>query len=228
MLMIFAKNVIKIILLRKIIYYYNINKMSVNIECASLVLRTFDIVNNANIPISVLGNEVDNTFGFITANSQVITWKNVNMSAVMGDLYDKYDRFNLILSSVNVTNTGSIAASGNCTISLRGLYFCNQTYNTRSKGNTNEAFVGSQSYILPSASAGQTSSVSAGTVTFRKGNDDTNVNLTIELRYNSTTSVNGYTEKLAQLFGHQTYIFDIYGCEGYETDKHHLVKKNRL
>jgi hypothetical protein len=129
-------------------------------ETASLVLRSYDI-NPVAVPVGV-----DNNYGTITANTQVLIFKSVNLKVILGDLYDKYDRFNLSLTSVMVRSTGIAITDGICAITLRGLTFTNQTYNTR-LGLTNEAYVGMNSYNT-AAAIGNAQPVSSGIITIYK------------------------------------------------------------
>ena len=82
--------------------------MSENKLIGSLVLRTIDIdptrltpINNNNFP------PFENEFGIFAANGNVATWKNINLRTCLGELYYKYDRFNLKLTTVQVRATGA-------------------------------------------------------------------------------------------------------------------------
>lgn len=196
-----------------------------NIETSALTLRTFDINSAANNSVTTVNVPIDNNVGTITANGQVMIWKNVNLRMLLGDMYEKYDKFNIVLTSlmVRAINPTVGGTEGYCSIHLSGLNFSNQTYSCLTNGLTNETIVGVANYNAVNTSV--ISPLLAGIITFRKPSSD-NVNIQIELKNNSmNNTLNGYSEKAVNvIFGHQTYVFDIYGCEGYETSKHHNFK----
>jgi hypothetical protein len=61
----------------------------------------------------------------------------------MGDMYDRYDKFNLVLSSFAMSHIGGTVGSNLAdlalTIEISGLPFINQTYDPRTSNNTNWA-----------------------------------------------------------------------------------------
>jgi len=91
-------------------------------ESAQLILRTQNATANTN-----LGND--------------FTWNNINLRLLMGDMYDRYDKFNLVLSSFAMSNIGGTVGSNLAdlalTIEISGLPFINQTYDPRTNNNTN-------------------------------------------------------------------------------------------
>jgi len=190
--------------------------MSDSKETASLCLRTYDI------PLTPIQTPVDTDtiYGILSNNNQLTTWRNVNMKSVLGDLYYKYEKFNLTLTSVMVRHiVATPIVDAICNIYLSGLQFSNQGYSTRT-GMTNQAIVGVNSFNA-SGVAGTATPISSVVITFYRPTSDL-VDLIIELKNNSIN------EKSASVVGHQTYVFDIIGCDGYETKEHHLYKKNRL
>ena len=117
-------------------------------ETSTLILSTFDI--NSSITGTVFYNKtVDNQIGTISNNRCTLTWKNINMRQVLGEMYDTYETFNVYL--YQISQTASIATAINATFSmvdlrLSGLPFLNHTYNTVSRNNTNSAYL--TSYLL--------------------------------------------------------------------------------
>ena len=108
-----------------------------NIQVASLVLNT---VNGAT------NNVTDTSF----------TWYNINLRTLLGDMYDKYDMFNLSLDTVTSAPSFSIVYKSpiDSLVNLRisGLPFINNTYNVgaNSNGNTNTCTIGSFQFGLNS------------------------------------------------------------------------------
>jgi len=72
--------------------------MSENKLVGSLVLRTFDIDQSRATPTTLVltvPTPFDGDNGTMTANGGVITWRNVNIRTCLGELYIKYNSFNL-------------------------------------------------------------------------------------------------------------------------------------
>ena len=92
-------------------------------ENTTLVLRTFD----AN-------TSLQNTY---------YVWENINLRNLMGNMYDKYEKFNLCLTSISSTNAnatlGTLLEDTMVVANISGLPFINQTYNTKTGNNTNTA-----------------------------------------------------------------------------------------
>lgn len=94
-------------------------------ENTTLVLRTAD-------SSSSLSNSVN-------------TWNNINLRYLMGNMYDKYEKFNLCL--VNISTGASNATLGNSTddlnvsVNISGLPFINQTYNSSTGNNGSNATI---------------------------------------------------------------------------------------
>lgn len=119
-------------------------------ETACLILNTFDI--NSSSTATVYWNAtIDNQYGTITNNRCNLTWKNINMRQVLGEMYDKYETFNLYLYQINQSNGFGSAATTTVSqqlvdIRIKGLQFLNNGYNVISRNNTNSAYL--TSYIL--------------------------------------------------------------------------------
>jgi hypothetical protein len=89
---------------------------------ASLVLKTSDFAINTS-----------NNYGFCDSVKARITWNNINLRSLLGDMYDKYDTFNLCLNTVSsgVSQNYYYASPSDLQVLLRiqGLPFLNNTYN---------------------------------------------------------------------------------------------------
>ena len=56
---------------------------------------TVELKNSSKNALLNVGLTFDNDYGTFTANSCVVTWKNVNIRTCLSELYRKYNRFNL-------------------------------------------------------------------------------------------------------------------------------------
>jgi len=115
-----------------------------------LLLSVTDILpydpNNLIYPAS---NTISNNVGQITNCVSEVTW-NVDLMSLLGDLYDKYDYFNLeMLQFMTIPLTGSTTAfskpfqndlnSGyrNLSVYISGLQWVNSSYSQKVNSNTN-------------------------------------------------------------------------------------------
>jgi hypothetical protein len=100
--------------------------MSKNIECATLLLATYEgVLSNLNTSC---------------------TWNNINLRSVLGTMYDKYDIFNLELNAASHSYSQNIDIGlspddNNLLIQLSGLPLLNNTYNIVTKHNTNSTII---------------------------------------------------------------------------------------
>ena len=68
----------------------------------------------------------------VTSNGKLssITWNNINLRTLLGDMYDKYNTFNLCLNTISTSQANTIDPSPdskNVNLRLSGLPFINQT-----------------------------------------------------------------------------------------------------
>jgi hypothetical protein len=162
-----------------------------NIEHASLILKPNLLTINAS-----------NNYGTCNAGRSIYTYTNINLRNVLGSLYDKYDKFNLILKNVmcEAVNTWGTAAQDQAvTINISGLNFINN-YEISTKTGNNQSTLTS---LLFNASGSLSVSYNNNCVaTFIKsGSDD--IDLTISYQRIS----DGATP--AGTFGKVLFIFDI-------------------
>jgi len=73
------------------------------------------------------GSAASNQFGSRNANFTVFTFTNINMRQILGTLWDKHDKFNLICNSIGMTATGATFAAANRRMwyEIEGLQFIN-------------------------------------------------------------------------------------------------------
>jgi hypothetical protein len=138
-----------------------------NVQSVNLILRTADLIstwsgtdiNQASNPYRYTPNSTG-TIGFkkpdsfsggfpvfvLNNNNTNWTWTNISLRNLLGDLYDNYERFNLILESVSqgqaygtdgqATQLAFTAEDLRTMINITGLPFVNN-YNTLTKMKTN-------------------------------------------------------------------------------------------
>lgn len=155
-------------------------------------------------------------------------WENINLQLLLGDMYDRFDNFNLKLDSVVCDDdrifedfeingavgdrvvipshytelAGDQAYDRIVTINLSGLNFLNSTYDSKTNNNSSNTVIGTYKFY-ESFSKDFNNSI----VTFTKGSD--RCHLTIEYRTVRTdelptTGPNNY-------YPYMTFLFSIYG-----------------
>ena len=191
-------------------------------ESTTLILNTFDISTSTDANISY-NTTVDNQYGTIANNRCTLTWKNINMRRVLGEMYDKFETFNMYLYQINqssafwtappVSNSGFLLVN----VNIKGLQFLNNTYSVKTSNNTGTAFL--TSYLL-----NNTSSTGVGTVTpmfnpsiltFGKSTECVDITIDMKTAYSQTYTpivapVGGLAEN-SNSFGTFIFMFKFYG-----------------
>ena len=169
-------------------------------EKASLVLRSSDLTFGSSTAI-----------GTANTNGTQLTWNNINLRVLLGELYDKYDRFNLCLNTI-ATSNADVIGSGDTNnrltyITVSGLPWTNNTYSQKSITNINETVIGTCVFV----SSGQTTQYyyDNNTATFGKNQDVCNITITLKKISDDAlpTSANPFPKIM--------FIFDIVGVEEY-------------
>ena len=109
-----------------------------NIQCARLVLKTS----------SLSGGDI------INSDFLEYVFRNIDLRILLGDMYDKYELFNLSLKSITSSVGGSIGTNTtkddgfgtnlnqlSVSIYMSGLPFCNQSYKADTNSITNEVLL---------------------------------------------------------------------------------------
>ena len=65
-------------------------------ETTSLILNTYDISQSLNA-LFRYNATINNQIETITENRCNLTWKSINREQVLGEMYDKYETFNIHL-----------------------------------------------------------------------------------------------------------------------------------
>ena len=165
---------------------------------------------------------VNNQYGSTNSIRSKMTWNNINLRTVLGDMYDKFDTFNICLNTVSTANPTAI---GGTTIStntdnlqiifkLSGLPLINQTYNTYSGHNEMSTNIGSMTFT---AAAITQYFFSNNIATFGKNSDI----CSITIEYNrvidglNPSSVGPWYQTAAAVapFPNVMFLFDIIGID---------------
>lgn len=182
------------------------------IEVAKLVLHT-----------CILNSGEYNKHGYCNEHRSNYTFTNVDLKLLMGDMYDKYELFNLQLVSLLTEDNNAYDISGGMilrilnqpgitqsdrylNINMKGLNVINGTYDTQTRMNTSTAVIGS--FKLSSLFTAYDNNV----VTFAKGSNMINLNLFYTTVFNNDAP-NTYLE-----YPDVTYIFNIYGVKANDED----------
>ena len=152
-----------------------------NLACATLYL------------LGAYLTEDGNNFGRVdTASRSELEWYNINLRVLLGDLYDKYDTFNLCLTSIacggpaeaiGVNYLNQDIDNGHLTVYVSGLPFINQTYSQIGRGNVNEVPIGVFTYPISTTTAGYRVYNDAGVATFGKSQEICNIHISLRRVY---------------------------------------------
>ncbi len=178
-----------------------------NIESATLILRSGDLVVNAT-----------NQYGTCDQYYTNMTWNNINLRTLLGTLYDRYDLFNICLSNITqATGSGAYGVDNDdliVQVCMTGLPFINQTYGVTDCCNTNVAVAGIFEF-----SSNATNTVNYNhthSLTFSKQQDQVNLNIYYQRIYPSQVGGAGaytYAVKTAGAFPEVIFKFKIYGVD---------------
>ena len=89
-------------------------------------------------------NGTTNAYG--TGNSKLssFTWTNINLRTLLGDMFDKYDRYLLLLQNISHALSATmttIVDDRALLINMSGLSFLNSTYNQKLQSNSGSLIV---------------------------------------------------------------------------------------
>ena len=175
------------------------------IQSAKLILRSCDATPiGGNLPLTT------------TPNNLSFVWYNINLRTLLGDMYDKYDLFNLCLNTVTTSTSLGAGTSNddkNVLIYLKGLPFINQTYSVSSLGNTDTTILCSFTF---QNTATATHYFNDNNITTFGKNQEL-VNLTLSY----SKILDGALPTTTNPFPQISLIFDILGID---STKHSLTK----
>ena len=181
--------------------------MAMNQQSSTLILQTADLTVGQTSSV-----------GTCDANNTNWTWTNLNLRTLLGDLYDKYDRFALVPIRCHTGNVGAATGFGATeydrvvSLNISGLPFTNNAYDTALKTNSNHITFGS---LHINNTANTNSSVNGGAIlTFTKNQELVNLNI-----YYKRLTKNGNAPPTYDIIGGTVaypdaiFIFNIYGID---------------
>lgn len=189
--------------------------MNPNSECASFVLRTCDLPTFASGP---------NTIGSTNnASGSSYTWSNVDFRAILGEMYTKYDSFNIGL--VNMVSTSqptpfTLPSSDHKlgVLYMSGLRWKNSSYDLKSKSKTDNCaigFVNLSTITTTTGSVIQYNGLSLNSID--KPNENTNI--TIFFNTIATNTPNATTSGAFPQMSFQFVIYPIQMLDPIEAKK---------
>ena len=116
--------------------------MNANETCASLNLKTSDFTQNDDW---VAGYDYNCEYGKINKYLISMTYYNIDLRTILGDMYDKYDKFNLVLKCFSTSFSNGFISKDlddrGVAFKISGLPFINQTYNAKTGRNESVALL---------------------------------------------------------------------------------------
>jgi hypothetical protein len=167
-----------------------------NLQMASLVLRSSDLGTAGT----------SSQYGSSDVKRLTQTWNNINLRTLLGDMYDKYDLFNICLNTITTAQAAAIGSSTddrNVIVKLSGLPFINQTYSVLQGCNTSVCPISSFLFAM-NASATQLF-YSNNCYTFGKSQQSCN----ITIQYGRV--IDDALPTTTVVFPNVVFIFDIVG-----------------
>ena len=163
---------------------------------ACLVLKTSDLTPGQT-----------STAGVCDAYRQNMTWYNINLRTVLGDLYDKYDYFNLSLYFISTDTQCNLSAAADKATYMKigGLPFTNQTYNVTNKANGTLCTMAT--FNFQSSASVQQNFYGSGFMTFAKNQELVNINI----QYTRLQDDVPYGGTSAFTYPNTVFIFHIFG-----------------
>ena len=167
-------------------------------DIACLVLKTNVLTTDGTTNAYGSGNSTLSSF----------TWTNINLRTLLGDMFDKYDRYLLLLQnishSLSVTMTTFVDDRA-LLINMSGLSFVNSTYNQKLQSNSGSLIV--CPFIFASAGVQNQTYNNFAISIFIKQNDIVNISINYTRIKDDVAPTTTYP--------HMTFIFNIVGIEDY-------------
>lgn len=185
-----------------------------NLESSTFILRTSDLPTFANG-----ANEKGSSNN---SSHSSFTWNNIDFRAILGDMYDKYDYFNIALVSSTSGVSGATFPSNDNKmgiIYMSGLRWQNCNYDVLTKKKTEGACIGYINFSSLSTSVG--TQIAYNNLSYNTMSKPSNiVNLTI---YYNRIVDNTLTTTTTGTFPAMAFIFKVVPCKkdeiSYNTQK---------
>lgn len=170
------------------------------------------VVSKMTLFSSVLTLGTTNTFGTVNALGTEMTFNNISIKNILGELYDQYDTFNISLVSVTIPQSAATYGVGNNTnilLYMAGIPFkSSNTYSNLTR--TSQTYAHVASFQLPVWVANSSSTIQFNNSfcnTFNKFEDYTDINLSLR-------SPTGATQVPTNAYPLLVYNFTIVGIDG--------------
>ena len=176
-------------------------------ELACLVLKTNVLTTNGTT----------NAFGSGNSTLSSFTWTNINLRTLLGDIFDKYDRYLLLLQNISQALCGTLTPADDrgVLINMSGLSFVNSTYIQKLQSNSGALIVCPFIFVASGMQSQLYNNFSVST--FIKQNDIVNISINYTRIKDDAAPTTTYP--------HMTFIFNIVGIEEYRVKD---VMNNRL
>ena len=165
-----------------------------NIRKASLILKGSDLTPNVN-----------NQFGYTDTLKTTMTWNNINLKNLLGDMYNQYDYFNISLNTIATGLAGTVSSDKNMLslyVRMSGLPWSNCSYNVKSGSNNQYAIIGAFTIIVSAITSTQYNN---NVLTFGKNQDTCNITIDFIRIHDEVKPVP------TTLYPTCTFFFDIVG-----------------
>lgn len=187
-------------------------------ETVNLILKT-TAINLDNNPATYFNTTFSNNIGTVAQNRTSITWNNINLKNLLGEMYDRYERFNISLNFICGARCGSVAESTIDTrvfyVRMRGLNFTS-SYDQKTGNNDNSVALTCLRIPTPAFTTWDVSNLTPVYFTFLK-QETVNINIDlINIFYDNYYLLTGGANTM---IGHFIIGFNIIGCEDYKTNK---------
>lgn len=182
-------------------------------QSVNLVLKSTQISLD-NTPGNYYNQTVTSQFGSISNNRTSFVWTNINMKTLLGDMFEKYDRFNICLNFVAGAATGATAENNPdqriLSVKLNGLPFTS-SYNQPTIANTGTVVLTSIQIPTTAVTTWVNNYFTSQYYTFTK---QTLVNIGIDL-HTIVTDKNPVVDVNTKMIGHCIFSFNIYGVDAF-------------
>lgn len=179
-----------------------------SVKTASLILKTSDITSSPDF----LFNYTDYTGerGSINKSLSSITWNNIDLRTLLGDMYDEYDEFNLVLKQVasnqsNARFEGVPYNSRGVYFRISGLPFLNSTYDVVTRRNKSTAILGAVNIPL----GGWVSQIFNDAAQLSFGKSQLLCNITIDMCKINDDNIVSFTDPTATEANDSVFAFNM-------------------
>lgn len=164
---------------------------------------------NFTLSTLILTTGSTTSFGTCNANRTIFTFTNINMRNILGTMFNKYEKFNLIVNNIGVSAAAQPSSAANRKIwwEIEGLQFINSLKVTTGYTQGN-AFTPVFNYQTANRGDCQFNDAPMSATTFRKPESE-NVNLT----FYAWASGNGGELQPSGPIGQQTFTFSVVGVK---------------